>query len=82
MNYALLDENGVVVNVIWLYPANADDFPNAVPMNDVPAMIGDTYADGFFYSDGERILSTNEKLHAQMEDMQSALENVGVTLNG
>ena len=36
MNYALI-ENGIVANIIWLYPANAGDFPSAVPivpMND------------------------------------------------
>ena len=30
MNYALI-ENGVVTNLIWLYPANAADFPWAAP---------------------------------------------------
>ena len=42
MNYALV-EDGVVTNVIWLYPANASDFPSAVPMGDVPTAIGDTW---------------------------------------
>ena len=28
MNYALI-ENGVVTNLIWLYPANAAEFPGA-----------------------------------------------------
>lgn len=48
MNYALI-ENGVVTNLIWLYPANAAEFPGAVPLGDVPAAIGDTW-------DGTRFL--------------------------
>lgn len=35
MNYALI-ENGIVTNIIWLLPTNADDFPDAVPMATVP----------------------------------------------
>lgn len=60
MNYALI-ENNIITNIIWLYSGNASDFPNAVPLGDVPAGIGDTYEDGVFYRDGERIL-TNEEL--------------------
>lgn len=70
MNYALI-ENGIVTNIIWLYPANAFDFPNAVPMGDVPVNIGDTYADGVFYRDGERVLTYSESL-SQIIDEQTA----------
>ena len=61
MNYALI-ENGVVTNIIWLYPENASDFPNAVPMGDVPAGIGDEYIDHVFYRNGERILTNLESM--------------------
>ena len=60
MNYALI-ENNTITNIIWLYPGNASDFPNAVSLDNVPAGIGDTYEDGVFYRNGERIL-TNEEL--------------------
>lgn len=66
MNYALV-ENGVVTNVIWLHPKNAADFPNAVAMNDIPATMGDTYADGVFYRNGERVLTAAEVAHAALE---------------
>ena len=73
MNYALI-EDGLVVNVIWLYPGNASDFPNAVPMGDVPAGIGDTYMDGVFYRGGERVLTVAE---AQREAAEIVEEMMG-----
>lgn len=44
MNYALV-ENVVVTNLIWLYPANAAEFPNAVPMGDRGEFIEDCIAE-------------------------------------
>lgn len=81
MSYALL-KDGVVVNIIWLSPSNATDFPNAVQTNGLPIRTGDTYVDGIFYRDGERILSAVESMQVEMEDMRSALELLGVTTNG
>lgn len=80
MNYALV-ENGVVTNIIWLYSANADDFPSAVPCGDVPAAIGDTYDGEHFYRAGERVLSPVEQARKDAEDMQAALELLGVGNN-
>lgn len=77
MNYALI-EDGIVTNIIWLYPANADEFPNAVPLDDVPAGIGDSYDGEVFYRDGERILSYAEREIEETEDMRSALALLGV----
>lgn len=77
MNYALV-ENGVVTNIIWLYSANAEDFPSAVPCGDVPAAIGDTYDGEHFYRAGERVLSPMEQAQKDAEDMQAALELLGV----
>lgn len=80
MNYALV-ENGVVTNIIWLYSANAEDFPSAVPCGDVPAAIGDTYDGEHFYRAGERVLSPVEQARKDAEDMQAALELLGVGNN-
>jgi len=78
MNYALI-KDGTVVNVIWLSPSNAKDFPTAVPTGSLPVRIGDTYVDGVFYRDGEKVLSALDAVQAEMEDMRSALELLGVT---
>lgn len=80
MNYALI-ENGIVTNIIWLYPGNADDFPTAVPCGDYPVAIGDTYADGAFYRDGEKLLTPVEATYAERADMEAALAVLGVTDN-
>jgi hypothetical protein len=78
MTYALI-ENGVVVNLIWLNPMNADDFPNAVLVDGIGVGIGDTYSDGVFYRDGAKLV---QGAAAAIQDMQTALETVGVTVDG
>lgn len=77
MNYALI-ENEVVTNIIWLYSANASDFPSAVPCGDLPVAIGDTYDGTDFYRGGERVLTDIEQAQKDAEDMQAALELLGV----
>lgn len=78
MNYALI-QDGVVTNLLWLYPANAHDFPDAVPVGDVPAAIGDTWDGEHFYRNGERVLTFAEQVQKDTEDMRSALELLGIT---
>lgn len=73
MNYALI-ENNIVTNIIWLYPGNASDFPNAVPMNDIPAGIGDEYIDGKFYRDGEELLTQLDALIKKSNSTIAALD--------
>lgn len=80
MNYALI-ENGVVTNIIWLYSGNAGDFPTAVPCGDVPVAIDDTWDGEHFYREGARVLSPVEQARKDAEDMQAALELLGVENN-
>lgn len=77
MNYALI-ENGIVANIIWLYPANAGDFPSTVPMNDYPVAIGDTWDGEFFYRNGKKVLTRAEQEEASRQDMEAALVLLGV----
>ena len=69
MNYALID-NGIVTNLIWLHPMNANEF-NAVPMNDLPVQIGDTYEDGKFYRNGEEVVASNGITEAQIATIKN-----------
>ena len=71
MNYALID-NGIVTNIIWLSPKNADEFPNAIPYGNLPVQIGDTYEDGKFYRNGY-LVQTDAEMYAE------ALAILGVT---
>ncbi len=75
--YALV-ENGVVTNVMVLYPPNAEEFEGAVPCGDLPVAIGDTYDGEHFYRGGERVLTALEQAQKDAEDMQAALELLGV----
>ena len=77
MRYAIITD-GVVTNVIILYPGNAADFPDAVPCGDVPVAIGDTYDGEHFYRGGERVLTALEQAQKDAEDMQAALELLGI----
>ncbi len=80
MNYALI-ENGIVTNVIYLHPMNAEDFSNAVCVDGYAVRIGDSYADGLFYRDGEQIKSNVEIAMEEKADMQAALAELGVTVD-
>ena len=77
MRYAIITD-GVVTNVIVLYPGNAADFPTAVPCGDVPAAIGDTYDGEHFFRDGVQVLTPLEEARKDAEDMQAALELLGI----
>lgn len=81
MNYALI-QDGVVTNLLWLYPANAHDFPDAVPVGDVPAAIGDTWDGEHFYRGGKRVLTPAEQAAADTRDMRDALALLGVSPEG
>nr|DAR46952.1 MAG TPA: hypothetical protein [Caudoviricetes sp.] len=75
--YALV-ENGVVTNVMVLYPPSAAEFEGAVPCGEIPVAIGDTYDGEQFYRAGERVLTALEQAQKDAEDMQAALELLGV----
>ena len=78
--YALV-ENGVVTNVMVLYPPSASEFDGAVPCGEIPVAIGDTYDGEHFYRAGERVLTALEQTRKDAEDMQAALELLGVGNN-
>lgn len=78
--YALV-ENGVVTNVMVLYPPSAAEFEGAVPCGEIPVAIGDTYDGEYFYRGGERVLTPLEQARKDAEDMQAALELLGVGNN-
>ena len=70
----------MVVNVIYLNPANAAEFPNAVHMGDIPAGIGDTWDGERFYRDGQPVLTAAEQAADDAQDMRAALALLGVEL--
>lgn len=75
--YALV-ENGVVTNVMVLYPPSAAEFEGAVPCGELPVAIGDTYDGEHFYRGGEQVLTPLEQARKDAEDMQAALALLGV----
>lgn len=72
MEYALM-EAGKVVNLIWLHPDNAADFPGAVPLNGLPVRIGDEYDGQQFLREGQRVLLPLEEAQGQIAQLDVAL---------
>lgn len=79
MNYALV-ENGVVTNIIWLYSGNAEDFPNAVPLEDRPARIGDAYANGVFSRNGVPVQTPLEEAVSLMSGAEQRMDQIEAAL--
>lgn len=79
MNYALI-ENGIVANIIWLLPINANDFPSAVPINNVLVNIGDEYKDGTFYRDGNRVLTNLEMMQQVLNEKNAIIAELDAAL--
>lgn len=73
MNYALIGEDGVVVNIIWLCSANRTDFTNAICVANRPVAIGDLYKNGVFLRNGEEVLSYPDQI-AQLAERIAELE--------
>ena len=71
MNYALIEESRVV-NLIWLNPGNAHEFPGAVPCDGVPVQIGDTYDGETFYRDGDRVRTNAEIAYKALDEARIA----------
>ena len=77
MNYALIGEDGVVNNIIWLCSANRNDFAIAICVANRPVAIGDLYQNGVFLRDGEEVLSYPDQialLAARIAELESQLD--------
>ena len=74
MNYAIV-ENGIVTNIVVLYPMSAKDFPEAIVCGDVPVFIGDTYDGEHFYRAGKRVLTPLEQARKDIESTQENTED-------
>ena len=74
-------ENGLVVNIEWCSNKQAQT-EALIDLEDRPVAIGDTYDGSDFYRDGEKVLTPLEQAQAEIEDMKTALNELGVNVNG
>ena len=74
-NYALLDENNVVTNIIWMTDENAPEFPNSKCLGALHVTIGDIYnADkNKFYRDGTEVKSLEQKALDSATELEQTL---------
>ena len=70
--YALV-ENGVVTNVMVLYPPSAAEFAGAIPCGDLPVAVGDTYDGADFYRDGNLLVSPLAAAQAEAQTLKEDL---------
>lgn len=73
MIYAVINE-GRVENIIDILPENAWEFPQAVELGDRGVIIGDSYENGSFTRNGEKVLTELERLSLELADARAALE--------
>lgn len=80
-DYAIIEDNVVTNIVIAEVPLDT----NWVLVNHISIHIGDSYIDGIFYRNGEKVLSDQELLGLYVEeirDMKEALNLLGVNIDG
>lgn len=75
MKYALIS-NGIVTNLISMHPANAADFPSALPTGDLPVAMGDIWDGTRFTRDGAPLLTPLETLQAEVAALDAAFLNL------
>ena len=65
-------KDGIVINIEWCsdFTPETDVLKD---MGDRPVAIGDTYSDGNFYHDGERVLTVLEYTQKLLADAENAL---------
>ena len=79
MRYALINE-GIVYNIICLHSSNMKKFPNAIAMNDIPVCIGDEYKDGYFYRNGDKVMTEIEKLQKINQEQEMIIAELDAAL--
>ena len=72
---------GIVVNIEWC----SDDAPETddlVSFRDIHVELGDSFENGSFYRNGEKLMTPAEEALLEAEDMREALAILEVELNG
>lgn len=76
-DYALLDENNIVINKIVIFPYLPNEWPNTVPIDQRPIDFGDQYepSTGKFYRNGKELLSydTEARIETGIEATETDL---------
>ena len=65
-------KNDIVVNIEWCSD-ETHETDVLKDMKDCPAAIGDTYTDGAFYRNGERVLTESERICQMVAEYECAL---------
>lgn len=74
-NYALLDENNIVTNIIWMADENAPEFPNCKCLGSIPVAVGDQYNldENKFYRDNKEVKSAEQKALDDAAELEQTL---------
>lgn len=77
-NYAIISEENIVENIIWIDEENLSIFPNVVFVGDRAVQPGDTYDGENFYRDGEKCLTPDEEQTFERLEIRAALTLLGI----
>ena len=74
-NYALLNENNIVTNIIWMADENAPEFPNCKCLGSIPVAVGDRYNlnENKFYRDGVEVKTAEQKAIDDAAELEQTL---------
>lgn len=70
-NMALIDK-GLVTNILWCIDQEPET-DTLINCGELPVGIGDSYQDGAFYRDGEKMLTAYELLEKQNAELVDAM---------
>lgn len=80
MDFAIL-QNGKVANLIGIFPTNWQQFEEVVVAHR-NVKVGDDYIMGYFYRNGEKVLTPEEENYQGLvNEMRDALALLGVTMD-
>lgn len=77
-NYAIITEENIVENIVWMDEESLAIFPNAIFIGDRAVQPGDIYDGKDFYRDGEKCLTPSEEQTLERLEMRAALTLLGI----
>lgn len=75
----VLIENGLVTNILWCSDREPET-DTMINCGELPVGIGDSYRDGAFYRDGEKILTPLEEALKKNAEYETALTEIEAAL--
>ena len=70
---AKLNVNGVVINIEWCSDKTVES-DTLKEINDYPVAMGDIYESGYFYRNGEKVLTPLEEITLKYDELNTSYQ--------